>query len=191
MSAKIVTDVPYWLVRRCVAMSQRCQNPNHKHFKNYGGRGIEFRFTSSRAAAGWIWANLPRVPNMPNIQIDRIDNDGHYEPGNLQWATKRMNVCNTRRGGWVAMSHKLRAEHPEVLYADKTLRNLFTAGLTQEQIVDRFYQPSDKPKGIYGRRTPPDPRIVEIAERRAAAKVAQMPPTVGHDFNDVLLQSRK
>lgn len=99
-----------------------------------------------------------------NTQLDRKDNDGHYEAGNLRWASKELNCNNTRRGGWIAMMHRFRIEHPEIRYADKTLRNLFAAGLTFDQVVDRFYRPSDKPKGLYGTYSKPDPEIASLAK---------------------------
>ncbi len=59
----------------------RCQNPfNHKH-ELYGGRGIEFRFTSFEQ----FLTELGRKPT-PNHSIERKNNSGHYEPGNCKWA---------------------------------------------------------------------------------------------------------
>jgi hypothetical protein len=72
----------------------RCNNPKHHAYKRYGGRGIEFRFTSYEeflSAAG-------RRPT-PKHSIDRIDNDGHYEAGNVKWSTSReqgRNMSTTR-----------------------------------------------------------------------------------------------
>lgn len=98
------------------------------------------------------------------VQLDRIDNNSHYEPGNLRWTSKHANVCNTRRGGWMAMVHKFRTEHPEIRYADKTLRNLISMGFDSKAIIDRYYQKSDKPKGVYGTFSTPDPEIASLAK---------------------------
>ena len=61
---------------------RRCRNPNCKEFKDYGGRGIEFRFDSFEQ----FFAEIGLRPK--GKTLDRIDNHGHYEAGNVQWATK-------------------------------------------------------------------------------------------------------
>jgi hypothetical protein len=71
---------------------QRCDYVKHPGYKNYGGRGIEFRFTSFEQ---W-WAELGPRPT-PQHSVDREDNDGHYEPGNVRWATKSEQNNNQRR----------------------------------------------------------------------------------------------
>lgn len=142
-------------------MQQRCENPQSRVFHNYGGRGIQFRFSSARSAAEWIKCNLGL---RQDLVLDRIDNNGHYEPGNLRWVSHSMNNCNTRRGGWVAKFHKFRLDHPDIRYADKTLKNLFSLGFTSEQIIARYNRPSDKPKGVYGTYSTADPAIASLAK---------------------------
>lgn len=156
-------ETPAWLILRAKSMKARCSQPSHLAWPDYGGRGIEFRFPSPRACAEWVVQNLGLPKQDRNTQLDRVDNEGHYEPGNLRWASKALNCNNTRRGGWVAKMHRFRIEHPEIHYADKTLRNLFAMGLTFEQVVDRFYRPSDKPKGRYGTFSKPDLAIASLA----------------------------
>ena len=74
---------------------QRCTNPNVEQYKNYGGRGIRFNFKSVGEATKWVLDNLGRRP--VGCSLDRIDNDGNYEPGNLRWATDEQQINNQRR----------------------------------------------------------------------------------------------
>jgi hypothetical protein len=69
----------------------RCQNVNHPDYLTYGGRGIEFRFESFEDF-------LTEVGRRPTAKhsIDRIDYNGHYEKGNLRWATRTEQNRNKR-----------------------------------------------------------------------------------------------
>jgi hypothetical protein len=73
----------------------RCCNPNDKNWHNYGGRGITIceRWRCSFQA---FFEDVGAKPS-PGLQIDRIDNDGHYEPGNVRWTTPQQNTANSRR----------------------------------------------------------------------------------------------
>lgn len=68
----------------------RCTNPNADNYKFYGGRGIEFRFDSFEQ----FYALLGERPD--GTTLDRIENDGHYEPGNVRWATPKDQANNRR-----------------------------------------------------------------------------------------------
>ena len=72
---------------------QRCTNPHIINCKNYGGRGIEFRFNSFEE---W-YAELGEKPEpKEDYSVDRKDNDGHYEVGNVRWAIKLDQISNRR-----------------------------------------------------------------------------------------------
>lgn len=79
------------LYNRYNSARNRCQNKKAPAYKNYGGRGIEFRFDSFQA---YLDA-LGEQPG-PEYTVDRIDNDGHYEAGNIRWATRKEQQINKR-----------------------------------------------------------------------------------------------
>lgn len=75
------------------AAKKRC-NPNRKEkFPDYAGRGIEFRFENF---TDFIEDVGPRPEPKFAYSLDRIDNDGHYEKGNVRWATKLEQARNRR-----------------------------------------------------------------------------------------------
>ncbi len=69
----------------------RCNNKSSPDYHYYGGRGILFKFTSFEEF-------YKEIGNKPNqlYQIDRIDNNGNYEKGNIRWVTKSQNCLNRR-----------------------------------------------------------------------------------------------
>ncbi len=69
----------------------RCHNPNNHDFKNYGGRGIKCFFTK---ASEIVEAIGPRPSKL--YSVDRINNDGHYDAGNIRWATAKQQRANSR-----------------------------------------------------------------------------------------------
>jgi hypothetical protein len=69
----------------------RCNQKKSKRFADYGGRGILFLFESFEQ----FFAELGPRPT-PEHSVDRIDNDGHYEPGNVRWSTKSEQARNQR-----------------------------------------------------------------------------------------------
>ncbi len=71
------------------AAKSRCQNPNVRNYNRYGGRGILFKFTSFEQ----FYAHLGPRPSDKH-SLDRINNQGHYEEGNVYWATSSQQAYN-------------------------------------------------------------------------------------------------
>lgn len=72
----------------------RCLNPSDKGWKYYGGRGIQMHRAWADSFESFLLDVGPRPS--PSHSIDRINNDGHYEPGNVRWATRQQQANNTR-----------------------------------------------------------------------------------------------
>lgn len=76
---------------------RRCRNIKHQAYDDYGKRGIKF---SEEFDDFSVWFNyIESLPNAhkENFTIDRINVNGHYEKGNLRWASKTTQARNTRK----------------------------------------------------------------------------------------------
>lgn len=79
-------------------MIARCSNPNYKNFHRWGGRGI-------KVCDRWLESFQNFLDDMgecpPKLTIERINNDGNYEPGNCKWVTQAQQMRNTSRTHFV------------------------------------------------------------------------------------------
>jgi hypothetical protein len=133
-------SLPSWLTNRMRKAMLRCTDPNNHVWHRYGGRGIEYRFPDVYSGALWVAQNLGVEPEK---KLDRIDNNGHYEPGNLRWVTQQEQCWNTEKSvlkGWVY--------HPEEWpFAASTVRVKLLKGYSREQILDQARAIAARQKG--------------------------------------------
>jgi hypothetical protein len=83
------------LVPKWHNMMGRCYKETHQHYQQYGERGITVCQDWHDITTFFNWA----IENgwQDKLEIDRIDNDGNYEPSNCRFVTHKENMRNTRR----------------------------------------------------------------------------------------------
>lgn len=86
------------LYKTWACMRNRCNSPKDAKFKDYGGRGIKVcqEWQDSFEAFRNFVSKLPHFGEA-GYSLDRINNDGNYEPGNVRWATPKEQRNNQRR----------------------------------------------------------------------------------------------
>ena len=93
------------------SVKDRCCNPNNIRYSRYGGRGISICKEWLTFQIFYDWA---KGSYRKGLQIDRIDNDGNYEPSNCHWVSQTVNARNKSNTIWVNVDGE-RLALPEAL----------------------------------------------------------------------------
>jgi len=84
-------------------MKQRCRNKNLSNYNDYGGRGIK---VCKRWEKFENFRDDMLATHEEHLSLDRIDNNGNYEPNNCRWATIKQQANNTRRSNRIKTNVK-------------------------------------------------------------------------------------
>ncbi len=119
-----------------LGMKQRCFSPRSTSYKHYGGRGITV-CAAWRASFETFRSDMGRRPS-PDHSLDRIDNDGDYEPGNVRWAPPSVQGRNrsvNRRLTVNGVTRSLVEWSEQVHIGPETLSRRLQLGWTPERAV--------------------------------------------------------
>jgi len=75
-------------------IKQRCLNPDNPYYEHYGGRGIKL-YPLWVDSFEDFYAHVGDHPGK-GFELDRVNNDGDYEPGNIRWVKRKFNLRNRR-----------------------------------------------------------------------------------------------
>lgn len=91
-------------------MKGRCNSPTNKAYRYYGARGIQVCDRWQESFMNFYEDMGPRP--YPEYSLDRIDCDGHYEPGNVRWATPSEQLDNRKARGMTldTLQYKARSQ---------------------------------------------------------------------------------
>jgi hypothetical protein len=127
------------------SMIRRCGAPSHKSYKQYGRRGIT-------VCARWrasFWDFLADVGPKPHgMSLERVENNGNYEPGNVRWATPKEQARNRRNNRLLTFGSQTK---PMSAWAEEygidrgTLRSRLAKGMSLESALNQ--QKFARPKG--------------------------------------------
>ena len=138
------------IYRIYVGMKQRCNNPNNRLYKYYGGRGISICDEWSHKDSGFMSFYHWSMANgySKDLSIDRIDVNGNYTPDNCRWANstiQNINMRSTRNtSGYVGISRHTCADrwygrvkiNGKTVYTGMSKNILEAAKMRDQYIID-------------------------------------------------------
>jgi len=87
-------------------IKNRCLNPNHSSFHNYGGRGITICDEWKNDFVSFYNWSMQNGYIESVTTIDRINNDGNYEPSNCRWTDRKTQANNTRTNHYITYQNQ-------------------------------------------------------------------------------------
>jgi len=128
------------LYSRWLNMRTRCNNPNFHSYKHYGGRGISICKEWDDFVKFYTWALNNGFDK--KLTIDRIDNDGNYEPSNCRWTTRKVqaNNKNQRKPGPM----KVFCIDNNLLHFQDSICKHLRNGKSEEWIINKYKYASDE-----------------------------------------------
>jgi hypothetical protein len=122
-------------------MKNRCLNSKCEKFYCYGGRGITvdpkwLTFEGFYADMGASWK--------AGLELERIDNEGDYEPSNCRWATRREQLNNTRRTIWIEHKGERKTQSDWARQYGLS-RKLVDSRRRQGRMVEMLFDPVKEP----------------------------------------------
>lgn len=144
----------------------RTENPNNPSYERYGGRGIKVCSRWRHSFVNFL-ADMGECPSNEH-SIDRIDNDGHYIPGNCQWATRSVQQRNKRTTKLYTYNGKTQCASD---WADEfglpleVIRNRLSSGWSIERALNKKIGP---PRGNAAPKT--RERLIEYEGRTQTAE---------------------
>ena len=129
-----------------VHMHRRCKDVRYKYYSRYGGRGISVHPAWEDFA---VFLAYVGVKPSSKHSLDRINNDGNYEPGNVRWATQQEQVRNSSRVSRVNLGNdtKLLVEWAELYGVSAQLvYDRLKRGWTPEDAVSSPLTPPRAPR---------------------------------------------
>lgn len=121
------------------SMKQRCYNSNHKHYKNYGGRGIavcdEWK-NDFQAFYDWAINN----GYQEGLTIDRIDNNCNYEPNNCRWVDNITQQNNRRNNVYLTYNGKTQTMKQRSNELNVNVKTLYTRKFKNWNVHDILFR---------------------------------------------------
>ena len=125
-------------------MKRRCDSPNDKRYKTYGGKGVkvcEEWSNNYQSFKEWAYANgYDDSAEFQKCTLDRVDNDGDYEPNNCRWATMKEQANNKRTNRIVVYNgckYTLTQLAEKIGMNKTTLKERLNMGWSVEDAVNR------------------------------------------------------
>lgn len=183
------------LQRKLCDMKRRCNNPNDKFYKDYGGRGITVcpEWTDKRKghenfqkwAIGSGWRE--------GFSIDRIDVNGNYEPSNCRWATPKEQSNNRRNNLYVTIHGVTKTSTEwaeEIGIAERSFASRVKSGWSEDRLLDPKFQPlkmskAEMAKEIRAWRNAEEQELLLRLPCKVGDIIYKIPSKVNYDLNIV------